>query len=453
MIDIARMILSDLIKHYPRIPYASMLLTKSYLGAYKACKRQWNASEIEKFQSEKLRSLMTHAYNHVKYYHEQFDSIGIKPNDIKTREDLFKLPTLTKEDLRTHFNELIADNIKLKKCSFGQTSGSTGEPTINIKGINEIAYTYSAVIRQQLACGIRFGERFLNVVPTTMNQKLVYISYFDGFHKKCSFPVWQENMDTFYIEKFRPTVIYCAPSYIKALAHKIETKGGVDLNLKGIISSSEMLDQGTREYISNVFNSEIFDYYGASEGNIAWECPEHVGYHIDADTVIVEILKDDEPVGEGERGEIALTYLHSYARPLIRYKIGDIGTFTEELCPCGRKLPLMKSVMGRKVDIIVRPDGQVLPPYDLMNVMGRYIISNFEVQIIQEKKDLVVIKFVTDTEFTPKILDEIENKYRKILGDEMKIKLLKVDKIDREKSGKLRTVISKVRNPYNSLGG
>ena len=426
------------------------LVLKGYWSAYHACRRQWHAKELEEYQTKNLRAIIKHAYEHVEFYKKQLDSVGIKPHDIKTWEDLPKLPTLSKQDLRMHFHDLIANNIKLEECGISKSSGSTGEPTTLLKDKNVGAYEHAAIIRQQLACGIKFGERFLFVSPDPWRPPI--LNYCTGFQRVWLFPK-RKNLDHLsLLRNLRPTVIYGAPSYMRALARKVQ---GHELgnHLKAIISSYELLDKWTRQYISDAFDAEVFDNYGSSEGgSIAWECSEHIGYHINTDNVIVEILKGSEPVNEGERGEIVVTYLHNQAMPLIRYKIGDVGTFTNELCPCGRKLPLMGSVKGRTVDFIVGSDGGVVSPHILMGIIEESTMfeSTFPIslfQIIQENKNLVVIKIVRDIGVTPKVRDYIERGFNYVLGEEMKIRVESVDSISYEKSGKFKTVISKVPRP------
>lgn len=446
MNEIAKKILSDLKRSWQNIPFFSVLLCKNYLEAYKACKRQWDAEELERVQTKRLRAILKHAYEHVEYYHRKFDSVGIKPEDIKTKEDLYKLPILSKHDIKTHFSELIATNWNLGKCAINKTSGSTGEPTAILFDRNRLVYTYSALIRQYLACGVGFYERILGLshnkwCPPTLD-------YFTGFHRVWYLPEGKNLSYLSILKELRPTVIYGSPSYIQALAHDVQDEE-LQLPIKAIISSFELLDMGTRRYIRDVFGSDIFDYYSSAESDMAaWECSEHTGYHINADNIIVEILNNGEMVGEGERGEMVVTNLHNYAMPLIRYEIGDSVTFTEECCPCGIKLPLIKNIEGRIADFIVLPNGQLVSPEYLMSRMYHSAISKY--QIIQESKNLVVIKIVEDTGFTSKIREGIENSYREVLGDDVEIKLVSVDTLPREKSGKFRTVISKVHSPLPS---
>lgn len=443
-------------KSFTHIPLFLPRLIKIHWEAYNACRRQWNERELERIQSKRLRRIIIHSYKHVEFYHKQYSSIDIDPNNIKTAEDLSKLPVFSKDDLRNNFSQLIATNFKLGKCVLNKTSGSTGEPTRTLMNLDVHKYYGSRAIRERLACGVKFGDKVVNIFPSIRADIKNFMSQshpkidIKGFNKVWSFTIPRENKKCLsllnMLIKLKPNIIFGAPSTIRILAHVAQDNNISEIHPKVIISSFELLDKSTRQYITNTFNSDIIDVYGSSEvGDIAWECPEHAGYHINMDDVVIEILKDGEHVAEGEKGEIVVTGLHNYAMPIIRYKIGDVATLTRELCPCGRKLPLLKNIEGRIADFIILPNGQLISPYALMNIMNYPMISMF--QIIQETTNKIVILFVEDVGFNQDILNTIEKKYREILGDDMDIELVNVDSI--EKYGKLRPVIRKFQTPID----
>lgn len=419
----------------------------TYIEACRACKRQWDLNELERIQLERLNAIVAYAYKHIDLYRRRFNLLRVKPEDIKTCEDLAKLPTLNKEDIRTHFPDLVVPNIRLKDCTFRRSSGSTGEPTVTVKDDNARIYEESAIIRQRLACGVGFGERFLNVTPSKPGGP-----YLDslGFHIVHNLNVMEEKKTDYLqrLKKMKITAIFGMSSWIRSLAYDVQIAGISNVKPKVVISSFELLHKETRKLVKDVFDTDIIDLYSCSEvHDIAWECPEHVGYHINADNVIVEILKDGEPVAEGELGEIVITCLYNYAMPLIRYKIGDMGTFTNEYCPCGRKLPLLKSIQGRSVDSIVLPDNRMIPPSELILVLSNYTgYLNF--RVIQENKNLVVIIYAKDAGLTSEVLDDIVREFKRILGSNVEIKTVGVDTIPLAESSKLRWVVSKVTNPF-----
>ena len=253
---------------------------------------------------------------------------------------------------------------------------------------------------------------------------------------------------------FQPDVIKAYPSYLLLLAREIKKRGRL-IHPKFIWSNGELLDIKSRELINSAFGVDMLDGYGCTEASyIAWECTEHVGYHINVDMVVTEFTKDGEQVEAGDRGEIILTPLWNYAMPLIRYRIDDVGTASNERCPCGRGLPLMKIIEGRFEDFIELPSGKIISPLVTSGFL-RNIKGITQYKIVQESKELFTIKIVPSKEYvdnTPSILEE---KFLEGLGEDVHIKI-KVVKPSTP-SGKMRRVVSKclprghLTRPYHNL--
>jgi phenylacetate-CoA ligase len=216
-----------------------------------------------------------------------------------------------------------------------------------------------------------------------------------------------------------------------------------------IFTSAEVLDNESRKLIQSVFGSEVFDNYACYEfGLLGWECQHHMGYHMNVDSVIMEFVKDGEPVTEGEGGEIVCTSLLNRAMPLIRYKMGDIGVPLAESCSCGVTLPLMKMMMGRADDFLTTIDGKAVPP----TVFFPYpfeeadfgVIAQF--RIIQESSDKLVIYIALQDGFhdEDKVLQNAERRIQKLFGEGMQVEFKIVSELKRDPSGKLRKVISRV---------
>ena len=390
-------------------------------------------------QSKKLQALIDHAYRHTRFYHKLFKSAGVSPLCIKTRKDLSKLPTLNKQNLRQHFFELIANDIKLRNCRIMKTSGSTGEPTTFVEDINMARSRITSRILHQLACGIRFGEKILSFFANDTPG----IDY-AGFNWTVKLPKGPEDAGApDALMKLKPTVAYGFPSRAKSLAHTVLTRGS-RFRFKAVLTTGEQLDDITKQFICEAFNTEVYDHYGCGEtGIIAWQCKEQAGYHQNMDDVIVELLSDGEAVADGEQGEVVVTNLCNYTMPLIRYRVGDIAAFDNRSCPCGRKLALLKEIQGRMVDFIVRPDGKLVSPHRLMSKMFYREIAWY--QIVQENEHLVTARYVEDVGFTQKIQHTILKDLKRVLGDEVQLRLISVGHIPRDVSGKLRPVISKVK--------
>jgi phenylacetate-CoA ligase len=207
-----------------------------------------------------------------------------------------------------------------------------------------------------------------------------------------------------------------------------------------MFSFGELLDDNSRKIINSAFGTEIFDTYGCTEaGDIAWECSERAGYHINSDLITTEFVKDNEPVAPDESGEIIITPLWNYAMPLIRYKIGDVGKSCDDICSCGRGLPLMRIVEGRFEDFIVLPNGKIISPLNNLTYFDNFeCVTDY--RIIQEKKDKLVLQIVLkdacEENTFQKFKDNINN-----FGEDITIEIEVLDSIPR--TGKFRRVVSK----------
>jgi phenylacetate-CoA ligase len=161
---------------------------------------------------------------------------------------------------------------------------------------------------------------------------------------------------------WKPDVIFSDPVYLRLLL-KAASRIGLTLKCKTVITSGQVLDTSTRSVIGNAFQAEVFDHYGLEEvgGSVAWECPTHSGYHTNDETVILEFLRDGQPVAPGEMGEIHVTSLTRTVTPIIRYATGDIGVPLDYECECGRSLSLLKDIQGRIMDYVLTRDGSYVP--------------------------------------------------------------------------------------------
>ncbi|SDF23831.1 phenylacetate-CoA ligase [Methanolobus vulcani] len=414
---------------------------------HQARKNQWlKPSELEGLQIKKLRHMVKHAYNNTIFYREKFKSAGIHPNDIKTLNDLNKIPFTTKEELRQQkLESRLVQGLDLRKCFVTETSGSTGIPLKVV--YDEAADDFSKAInlRSHIENGLRlrskwavFGDPHHYQKPRWFQKLRIFnatqISAFDPVSKQI------EMLGT-----LNPEVLGGYTSSIKLIAEEIDNKEMENVNPKMIFGTSELLDSQTRKYINSVFDLEMVDHFGCVELNrTAWECREHMGYHIDADSVIMEFVENGESVSPGERGEIVYTGLYNYAMPLIRYRIGDIGIPSDESCSCGRGLPLMKLVEGRSDSFMQTSDGRIFSPI-IWTLIIRQISGISQLKAIQERKDKIKIQVVKNDMFSQYTPNQIVSKVRTIMGNEVIVEVETVDEIPKDKSGKVRSAISNVK--------
>ena len=434
----------------------SHFLTESFESVYSWSRILYNLHKLrrntwlspyalEKMQFKKLREILKYAYENVSFYHQRFKSVKVKPDDIKSVEDLYRIPILTKSEVQRSFSSLISKRIPIDQCERVETSGSTGIP-LTVVAEKEASYISKAnELRHYIDNGgslvkDRFVLLALGRRPEKRTPFGVFLKYLGIFRsiKMCILDPLEDVFDG--LVNFKPDVIKAYPSYLLLLAREMGKRGNV-IHPRFIWTNGELLDAKSRKLINSAFGTEILDGYGCAEaGYVAWECTEHVGYHINIDTVVTEFVKDDEQVAHGESGEIILTPLWNYAMPLIRYRIDDIGTASNERCPCGRGLPLMKIIEGRSEDFIVLSDGRVISPLvTLAFFQGTEGIAEYK--IIQERKDFFVIEIVPKEEYRSNTFSQLRDRFKEGLGEDVTLKIEILNA--RRYSGKVRRVVSK----------
>jgi len=245
--------------------------------------------------------------------------------------------------------------------------------------------------------------------------------------------------------RLQPDFLLGFPSALRQVAGAIKTRGEPHNRLRVICTQAEVLDRETCQVIESAFGLPVFDLYSSVElGNIAWQCRYSGAMHINADSLIVEVVRQDgTKAAPGEIGTLVCTAFDSHAMPFIRYAIGDLGTLTNGSCECGCAFPILGTIEGRTVDQIRRSDGMVISPYqftcsfELVQGIAQY-------QVIQETLEQLTVRLVPGRGFGPATTDEVLARGRAILGEGTAVTVQVVDSIPREPSGKFRVVKSEI---------
>jgi len=409
----------------------------------------WPYEKLKKLQDTKVRAIVSYCYDNIPLYHEKFKNARVMPADIKTTEDLVKLPFITKEDvLKNYPTGIVASSVDISECWTSHTSGTTGKPMTMLYDTNAEDFEKATALRPNLSCGQKFFDKWAVITcPDHIGHKKWFQKF--GLFSQEQISLFEDTKkQIMLLEKINPDILDGYSSSLYLIAKELHGNPNKKVKPRIIYSTSEMLTAKMRNFINSVFNVETFDQFGCVEmGRTAWECPEHSGYHIDMEAVVMEFIKDNEQVESGERGEIVYTNLYNYAMPLIRYKSGDVGIPTNEKCPCGRGLPLMKILEGRKDAFFQTPDGRIFPPTVWIILLMHYNLEQFKV--IQETMEKIKIQIVPGENFSKKDIDKIKRETNNLLGDDVVIDVELVEEIPREKSGKMKTFVSKLAD----LGG
>jgi len=421
-------------------------------------KAQWlKRGVLESIQLKRLKELLVHAYYNVAFYHRLFDRANVKPGDIKRVEDLSKLPLTSKREVRENFPEgILARGVDVKRCVKHRTSGSTGERMVFLFDESARAFNKAVSLYPFIECGLKLSDRVAHIRGGARATPLIKESrdWFNrlGFMQRIFIsPLAPFEEQIRALESFNPDVIYGYPSSLFLIAEALRDGRAKHITPRLVFSHGETLDDKVRHFINSTFAVEMYDTYGCSEApRLAWECDEHVGYHICVTGSVVEFVDIDsgEHVAPGERGEIVITNLYNYAMPLIRYRIGDVGVPSEEMCPCGRTLPLMKSVEGRMDDFIIKPNGELISPRTFAGILWN-ISGVGKYRLVQEKPDEFYIELVEEKGFTEKTADLLKKEIEKVMGCSIKLEVKIVKDVPPENSGKLRKIVSKVSSRFS----
>ena len=420
-------------------------------------KSQWlSPDELRQLQEENLRRLLIHAYRNVPYYQRIFMERNLQPEDIRTIEDLKKLPILRREDVRRNFDELIARNVPRKEMEMFATGGTTGEP-LRFYHPKDRGWSWGAYYRAHGWYGYKMGDKhaliwshpFEKTIGVRLSRKISQV--LRRFIFQSAFDMSERQLEVFVrnIKKFKPKALIGYPSAVYVLAEFVRQRGIQYVRFGVAITTAEKLFEYQRQLIKETFDCDVFEQYGGGEVlSIAYECPEHHGYHITAENVVLEFMRDGEHASPGETGSIVVTDLRNYVMPFIRYENGDLGIPSDRTCDCGRGLPLMESVEGRITDVIVYKDGFISSPI-LTTIFKKLPIKQY--QVIQESLDDITIKIIPGGGYSDRITSFIVGTMRRYLPEDVEIRVEFVDTIPLTSAGKRRVVISKVPFRFSSI--
>jgi phenylacetate-CoA ligase len=414
----------------------------------------WHPEDLAHWQQARLTELLRHAYDTVPYYRRIFDAAGIRPADVRSVDDLQKLPLLTKSLIQTHHQALVSEVYPPAKRIPNHTGGSTGTPMHFYQDQRQRDWSSANKLRCNRWAGWDFGKRTLRLWGHPQDLKATQTAkgkLRSLLLKEYTFDAFGFSTDDMadlvaYIRHKRPDTIVAYASMLTHFAVYLEEQGIDDLPIPdGIITSTDMLFPHQRALIERVFNSRVFNRYGCREVSvIAAECDEHKGMHINADRLIVEFVDGNgEPVFPGEPGRVVITDLFNYAMPFIRYSIEDVAIPSAEKCPCGRGLPLMKELVGRYADILTTPDGKFVSASALTTILSQ-IPGLRESQLVQKATDWLQVNAVCYPEYDESSEAAFRQHLAKFFGPKMRITFNYVDEIPRTSSRKKRFSISEI---------
>ena len=244
------------------------------------------------------------------------------------------------------------------------------------------------------------------------------------------------------LRAFRPDIVTGYPGVLTRLAAEAEATPLDGIGPRLVLTHSEVLTPAMRTRIRSGWRAPVYEDYASHETRlIAWECPAGGGLHTCDDAVILEVLRDGHPVGMGERGEVVVTALHSYAMPFIRYRLGDIVTRGEESCACGLPFAKIRTIQGRMLDFFRLPGGRLVHPYEIIDGIENDRIEWIrQHQLVQERIDQIVLSFVPVGDVRPARIAEFERFATGVVGPGVEICVQPVSEIAPGEGDKFRNL-------------
>ncbi len=397
------------------------------------------------------------------------------PGDVRTLDDLPRLPLLDKRLLRAAYpKRALAQGIDRRKLVQYASSGSTGEPFQFVMSRAEKGRRWAAMFRCWAWAGAYQGVRqvyikdghALGSFSHGLMHQVEQIT--TGMVGLSAYDVHDAHVDQVIAEllRYQPRVINTYPATGYRLAQEME-KRGVRLPLRAIITSGEVLFPFQREAIERWFGCQVHDFYGGEGMDVAFQCGQSPYYHINVETTILEVTDDaGRPLPAGQPGQIVLTNLINHSMPFVRYAIGDLGALAgpEARCPCGRSLPLLGHVTGRSSDQLTLPSGRQLLMWYFTDLF-RQTPGVDAFQMRQEAPDRIVIRVVPGESFghlpggpgghggqgthtlgayvgPAGVVDDLRRRCSEQVRDEAQVEIILVDSIPSGPGGKRRFFVA-----------
>lgn len=414
--------------------------------------------ELRALQLERLKSMVTRIYHDVPFYRNEFQKLGIVPEDIKTLEDLSKLPFTLKTDLRDNYPYGMFAVPLSQIVRVHASSGTTGKPTVVGYTRNDITTWAELVARSMVSAGanehsvaqISYGYGlFTGGLGLHYGAERLGVSVI---------PMSGGNTDKqlMLMKDFGATMLCCTPSYAIFLAEAMEERGikKEELSLKTGIFGAEPWSENMRKTIEQKLNIKAYDIYGLSEimgPGVAIECECQSGLHIWEDHFIPEIIDPVtlQPLPYGEKGELVFTTLTKEGLPILRYRTKDISRLIPEQCECGRVHIRMERVSGRTDDMLIIRGVNVFPTQveSVLLEIGE-VEPHYQLVVTRNGNldELEILVELSEHLFSDKMseLDLLENKIKarisSVLGITAKIRFVEPKTIPRSEGKAVRVI-------------
>jgi phenylacetate-CoA ligase len=421
---------------------------------------QWlPRAQLEKLQFQALGRLLTHAFENCPFYRQEWDRLGLHPRQLQTPADIVRWPVIDRDTILRNRVAMRATRPPMRLI-VKTTGGSTGLPLQFDLDHGSNDRRTAAAHRAYAWAGAAPGTKQLYlwgapIGPRPWRARLKDRLY-HGLHRRHVVSCFDMGDDLAVrfaaeIDRRRPDAIVAYTNPLYEAAQRLERTGGTPSHRPGaIIVGAEKIHPFQRELIERVFKAPVFETYGSREFMlIGGECDRHQGLHLTAEQLLVEVLDDDgRPTPDGAEGNVVISDLYNLGMPFVRYANGDSAIPGHGVCDCGRGLPLLRKVVGRRLDMLHVPGGRSIPGEFFV-----YLVKDFvgvrRYQVIQETPDHVRFTMVAQG-LSEKDRITLERQVRDALGPAVRVDFEPVGQIPLTAAGKLQVVVNRV--PYKRAG-
>lgn len=443
---------------WPNLPEGSLAQVWT---AYRTLERtQWlEPAELEQRQFAQLRTLLAHCAAQVPYYRQLFAAAGISPAAVRTPEDFRRLPILTRPVYQARLAEMCATTLPQGTTATreARTSGSTGTP-LTIFQTNVVhLWWYAFYLRDLEWCGLDPTGILASIRATGKSgpelrpfmEGVVYRSWRTQLEPLIEMgpchglEVQQDHRRQLdWLRRINPDYLTSYPSNLEVLARLLKEEGARLPRLRAIQTISDPLTPEGKELIESAFGVPVKNTYSCTEaGYLATPCPEGQGLHVHAENVLLEVVDEaGMPCAPGQTGKVLLTTLHNFRAPFIRYALEDEVTLGPARCPCGRGLPVLTQVEGKRRPMLTLPDGRQKTSYGLTYPMSK--LGGFrQYQLVQTAPTQLLVRLVPDAQWSPVQAQKLQQLVQEFFEHPMQLELRLEDTIPPPPNGKARTVI------------
>lgn len=398
---------------------------------------------VANLRDRRLRRIVTHAARTVPYYRRAFAEAGLDPRDIRGVQDLHLVAPASREELQgLPVSQRVARTFDPDRLLCHMTSGSTGEPMPVLRTRTEEALVHAYQLRAQLLCGVPLTARRAKVgklFRPSLVHKLGLLATTEVDATSCAPVSILEEL-----RQWRADCIDVRPGVLEPLVEAAEREGRDDWPWRWIVCGGEVLYPDLLQRAERVFGARVLERYGSHEvGLIAFRCLRCGFLHTNDDSVAVEIQRDGKLAAPGERGEILVTGLLSFALPFLRFPLGDLvvqgPSSGEKSCPFG--FGSIGTIEGRQLDNLSLADGRSIPTYNLMAAL-RQAPGGRRFHVLQKSFQEIHIRYVPDRNEASDLGPELERRLSRALPIPMTVTTERVEQIASTESGKRRYVQS-----------